>query len=261
MQPRQGWPTWIRSIWHNAFFYRKTWRSSLATSTVQPFLYFLAMGLGIGALVDKSSGGVDGVSYLHFVAPGLLAATMMELGIEECTYPVVGGLKWIKSYWAKVATPLTSSDVAFGHLGWTAVRCTISAAIFFSVMLAFGIVAAPVGILVIPAAVLTGMATAAPTAAFSAHQTDDMSFPLLYRLGVLPMFLFSGIFFPLSRLPRWLQPVAQISPLTHGASLCRALTLDQGLGMSSVFSALYLGLWLAAGTWLTLRIFRRVLVV
>ena len=260
-QPRSGWPTWMRSIWHNAFFYRKTWRSSIISSTLQPLLYFFAMGLGLGALVDHARGGVDGVSYLKFVAPGLLAAAALHLGIEECTYPVMMGLKWVKSYWAKVATPLDADDVALGHLGWVAFRLLLSSTIFFVVMVIFGTVTSFWGLLAVPAAVLTGLATGAPTAAYAAVQKDDAGFPLLFRLGVLPLFLFSGIFFPITSMPGWVQAIAQISPLTRGASLIRSLTLDQGIGVSALISLAYLSIWFVVGVWLTIRAFRKMLIV
>jgi len=260
-QPRNGWPTWLRSIWHNWFFYSKTWRSGVATSFLQPVMYLAAMGLGVGALVNKSSGGVDGVPYLDFVAPGLLAASMLQIGVNECTYPVMGGLKWVKSYFAKVAAPLSVADVVIGHLGWLALRCLMVASAYFIVMVAFGAVAAPIGILVIPAAALSAMSTAAPTAAWAARQEDDTSFALLFRLGVLPMFLFSGIFYPVSRLPGWLQPVAQLSPLTHGADLCRSLTLDAGFGLHTVVDLAYLSAFCIVGVVASLRSFRKVLVV
>ncbi len=260
-QPRQGWPPWVRSIWHNAYFYSRTWRSSVATSFLQPVLYLAAMGIGVGSLVDQQSGGVDGVSYLKFVAPGLLAATVLQLGVNECTYPVMGALKWVKTYWAKVAAPLSVADVVAGHLGWVAIRCAMVSSIYLVVMVLFGVPSSALALLVIPSAVLSGMATAAPTAAFAARQDDDVPFALLFRLGVLPMFLFSGIFYPVDRLPGFLQPIAELSPLTHGAALCRAVTLDRGLGWATLIDVLYLSLWCAVGTWLTLRAFRRKLIV
>ena len=191
-EPQAGWPTWLRSLWHNWYVYSKTWRSSLTTSFLQPVMYLAAMGLGIGSLVDHHSGGVDGVSYLDFVAPGLLAATMLQMGVADCSYPVMGGLKWERTYWAKVATPAVGVRRGCRPLGLEVVRFASVAAVFLAVMAAFGVVASPLALLVVPVAVLSGMATAAPTAAFSATQDSDYGMALLFRLGVLPMFLFSG---------------------------------------------------------------------
>ncbi len=259
-QPRAGWPTWARSLWHNWYVYSKTWRSSLTTSFVQPVMYLAAMGLGIGSLVDHHSGGVDGVGYLAFVAPGLLAASMLQMGVADSSYPVMGGLKWERTYWAKVATPLSVTDVVVGHLGWEMVRFASVAAIFLAVMAAFGVVATPLAALVVPVAVLSGLATAAPTAAFAATQESDYGLALLFRLGVLPMFLFSGVFYPVTRLPGWAQVFAQLVPLTHGVNLCRALTLDRGFGWGMLFDLAYLAVWTAVGLALALRTFGRKLV-
>jgi lipooligosaccharide transport system permease protein len=223
-------------------------------------MYLAAMGLGIGALVTKSTGTVSGVSYLAFVAPGLLAGSLLQLSATESTYPVLAGLKWIKTYWAKVATPLSVGDVVIGHLGWVAIRCAAVATIYLGVMAAFGVVAGPLGLLVVPAAVLSAMATAGPITAFSASQDDDTPFALLFRLGVLPMFLFSGVFYPVDRLPRWAQLLADCSPLTHGVHLVRSLTLDRSLAIGCLFDVAYLGLWVAAGIWMTMRIFTKKLV-
>ncbi len=259
-EPRAGWPTWARSLWHYWYVYSKTWRSSLTTSFLQPVMYLAAMGLGIGSLVDRHSGGVNGVSYLDFVAPGLLAASMLQMGVADCSYPVMGGLKWERTYWAKVATPLSVADVVIGHLGWEVVRFASVSALFLVVMAGFGVVASPLAVLVVPVAVLSGMATAAPTAAFSATQDSDYGMALLFRLGVLPMFLFSGVFYPVARLPQWAQVLAQLVPLTHGVDLCRALTLGQGFGWGMLFDLAYLIAWSAVGLALALRTFGRRLV-
>ncbi len=260
-QPTQGWPTWLRSIWHNAYFYSRTWRSSVVSSFLQPVMYLAAMGLGIGTLVNRSSGGVNGVPYLDFVAPGLLAASLLQLGVNESTYPVMGGLKWIRSWWAKVATPLSAMDVVIGHLGWVAIRCAAAATVFLCVMAAFGALHSPLALLAVPAATLSAMATAAPTSAFAATQDDDTSFALLFRLGVMPMFLFSGVFYPIDRLPKVIQFLAQVSPLTHGVALCRSLSLGVGLGPSRLIDVAYLILWTGAGPWWTARTFRSRLVL
>jgi lipooligosaccharide transport system permease protein len=259
-EPRAGWPTWARSLWHNWFVYSKTWRSSLTTSFLQPVMYLAAMGLGIGSLVDHHSGGVDGVSYLAFVAPGLLAASMLQMGVADCSYPVMGGLKWERTYWAKVATPLSVGDVVMGHLGWEVVRFASVSVLFLAVMAAFGVVASPLALLVVPVAIPDRTATAAPTAAFSATQDSDFGMALLFRLGVLPMFLFSGVFYPVTRLPQWAQALAEIVPLTHGVDVCRALTLGKGLGWGLLVDLAYLIVWSVVGVVLSLRTFGRRLV-
>lgn len=255
-----GWPTWLRSFWRNWYVYRKTWRSSLTTTFLEPVLYLAAMGLGVGSLVNHHSGGVYGVPYLSFVAPGLLAASMLQVGVSDCSYPVLGGFKWERTFWAEVATPLSVGDVVGGKLIWEVARFGSVSALFLVVMVAFGVVRSPLAVFMVPAAVLSGMSTATVTAAFAATQDSDLAMSLLFRLGVLPMNLFAGVFYPVSRLPAWLQAVAQVIPLTHGVDILRALSLGTGLGWRLVLDALYLAAWTAAGVVLSLRTFGRRLV-
>ncbi len=256
---RAGWPTWLRSVWRNWYVYRKTWRSSLTTTFLEPVLYLAAMGL-VGTLVNRHSGGVNGVPYLSFVAPGLLAASMLQVGVSDCSYPVLGGFKWERTYWAEVATPLSVGDVVAGKLVWEVVRFATVSAFFVVVMAAFGVLHSPLAVFMVPAAVLSGMSTATITAAFAATQDSDLGMALLFRLGVLPMNLFAGVFYPISRLPGWLRVVAQILPVTHGVNILRALSLGTGLGPHLLFDALYLVVFAAIGIVLSLRTFGRRLV-
>ena len=124
-----------------------------------------------------------------------------------------------------LATPLTVIDVLVGHLAWIALRLLMVTSIYLAIMAAFGTVHSPLAILAIPAGVLTGLAFAAPIAAFAAAQQNDTGFSTIYRFGLIPLFLFSGTFFPIAQLPGWLQPVAQATPLYHGVALCRGLVL------------------------------------
>ncbi len=250
-----GWPTWFRSVWRYWYVYSKTWRSSLTTTFLEPVLYLTAMGLGVGSLVNHHSGGVNGVPYLSFVAPGLLGAAVLQVGVSDCSYPVLGGFKWERTFWAEVATPLSVGDVVAGHLVWEVARFTAVSVVFLVVMAAFGVIASPLAVLIVPAALLTGMATATATAAFAATQDSDLGMGLLFRLGVLPMNLFAGVFYPISRLPAGLRAVAQVIPLTHGVAILRALSLGTGLGWGLLLDALYLAAWTTAGILLCLRTF------
>ncbi|MFZ0668556.1 MAG: ABC transporter permease [Acidimicrobiales bacterium] len=219
-------PSW-RALGYWAYSYKRTWRGSVATSFLIPILYLAAMGVGLGSLVDKHTHAVDGVTYLHFLAPGLLASTAMQIGANESMYPIMGAIKWIRTYFAMLATPLKVTDVLLGTLTWIAVRLTIVASIYLAVIALFGVPQSPLAILALPAAVLTGLAFACPIAAFSATCTNDTWFSSIYRFGVIPLFLFSGTFFPISQLPGWLQPLAYATPLYHGVVLCRSLVLGQ----------------------------------
>ena len=224
---RRSRPLWLRSLGYYAYQYKRTWRSSLSTSFLFPILYLAAMGIGLGSLVDRRTHLVGGVRYLDFIAPGVLAATAMQIGSNESMYPVMAAIKWTRTYFAMLATPLRVVDVLRGHLGWVALRLVMVVGIFLAVMAAFGTIGSPLAVLALPAAVLTGLAFAAPISAFAARVDNDVPFTTLYRFGLVPLFLFSGTFFPVTQLPGWLQPVAAATPLYHGVALCRMLVLGQ----------------------------------
>ncbi|HZU79725.1 MAG TPA: ABC transporter permease, partial [Acidimicrobiales bacterium] len=218
-------------------------------------------GLGLGSLVNRHAGHVDHVRYLVFLAPGLLAATAMQIGANEAMYPVMAAMKWLRTYFAMLASPLQVSDVVVGHLTWIGVRLLLMSVVFTGVMAAFGTVLSPWAAVAVPAAVLIGIAFAAPIAAFSATQENDNVFAVIYRLGIVPLFLFSGTFFPVTQLPGWLQAIALATPLYHGASLCRDLTLGQLHPASDLVHGLYLLVLAAVGVTLAARSYRRRLVV
>jgi lipooligosaccharide transport system permease protein len=247
-------PLWLRSYGYWSYQYKRIWRSSVTTSFLYPVLYLAAMGVGLGSLIDKHVHVVEGFSYLDFVAPGLLAATAMQIGANEAMYPVMGAIKWYRSYFAMLATPIRVVDVLRGHLAWIATRVALVAAIYLVVIAAFGVVHSPLAVLAVPAAIAGGMAFAAPIAAFAATQDKDVGFTTIYRFVLVPLFLFSGTFFPVSHLPGWLRPVAYATPLYHGVSLCRGLVLGTATLWPAVGDAAYLvavsavGYWLARGT-------------
>src|SRR5204862_2094640 len=202
--------------------------ASLISSFLNPVLFLLAMGVGLGTYVDRSgtaSQALGGLTYLQFLAPGLLAATAMQAAAFESTFPIMAGLTWQRVFHAMYATPISPRDIVVGNLVWIVIRLTMIAAIFTGVMVLFGAAASPLIVLGIPAAVLTGMAFAAPIAAFSATQRTPEKFNAVFRFGITPLFLFSGTFFPISNLPPVIQPIAWLSPLWHGVELSRALAL------------------------------------
>ncbi len=233
-------PAAFRAISYFAYAYKRTWRGSVATSFLYPVLYLTAMGLGLGTLVDHHAHQVDHVRYLVFLAPGLLASTAMQIGGNEATYPVMAAIKWLRTYFAMLASPLDVEDVLIGHLLWIGIRVLMVSVIYLGVMTAFGTVLSPLALLAVPAAVLTGLAFAAPICAFAATQENDTGFATLYRFVLVPLFLFSGTFFPVSQLPGWLQPVALATPLEHGVSLCRALVLGQVRPVTALADTVYL---------------------
>jgi lipooligosaccharide transport system permease protein len=242
--------------------YRRTWRGSIYSSVLNPVLYLGAMGLGLGTLVNTHAGArLGGVSYLAFLAPGLLAAAAMQTAVGESTYPILGSVKWLKTYQAAVASPLRPADLFHGHLLFTTLRLVMNTLIFVVVMAGFGAVRSAWVLAAIPVAVLTGLAFAAPIEAWAVTRNKDQSFALIFRFGMIPLFLFSGTFFPISQLPGWIRPVAYATPLWHGVALCRALSLGTADLGGALAHIAYLGALAAAGVWAGRRTYQRRLYV
>lgn len=242
--------------------YRRTWRGSAFSTVLEPVGFLAALGLGLGVLIDRGSGSatLDGVGYLEFIAPGLLAATAMQAASFESTYPVLGAIKWNKQYHGMLATPLRVGDLLAGHLLFVAFRLTLTVTAFLVIMSLFGVIGSPWAVLALPAAVLTGMAYATAIFAFSATRDTHTGFAMLFRFGIMPMFLFSGTFFPVEQLPDAVEPVAWLVPLWHGVELCRDLALGTPGAGSALVHVGYLAAWAAVGTVLALRAFSRRLV-
>lgn len=252
----------LRPVHYWLLRHRHGWRATLVSSVVAPVLFLAAMGLGLGSLVDRGtgSGHLDGVPYLEFLAPGMLAANAMLTAAAEATYPVRGAHKWMYSYHAMLATPLGPTQVLLGHLAWMLLRLTQVAAAFFVAMLAFGTVHRASALWAVPAAVLTGAAFATSITAFTISLKQELGVAALLRFGITPMFLFSGAFFPVEQLPALLRPLAYLTPVWHGVQLCRELTLGTGSLPALLGHTGYLLAWTGGGFWLARRQFAAVLV-
>ena len=259
--PRADGALWDRALSYWLLSYRRTWRGSLFSGFLSPLLFLAAMGFGLGALVDDGGQRALGVSYLAFIAPGVLAAQAMQTAVGESTFPVMGAMKWQRQYHAMLATPLRVGDVVAGHLVFVALRVAIASAVFLAVAGVLGALLSWWAVLALPVAVLCGMAFAAPTFAFAARTESDAGFNVLFRFVVMPLFLFSGTFFPVSQLPGFLQPIAWATPLWHAVEVCRALSLGTASAPSVLAHCGYLLLWVAAGTVLARWSFRSRLVV
>ena len=208
--------------WH-ARNYRRLWRGSLTVSFLNPVFFLLSIGVLLGALVDRRNPDLGGLSYLEFVGPGLIATTAMQTAANATTYPVLAGLKWLRTYQAVVATPVRVGELVAGVLAWTGVRIAIAVTIFTAVAAAGGALESPLAVLAPLAALLCGIAFAAAIAGFTSSLEEDQWVAPLFRLVLVPLFLFSGTFFPIERLPDWIEPLAWATPLWHGVSLCRDL--------------------------------------
>jgi lipooligosaccharide transport system permease protein len=217
----------VRVVEHHLMVYRRTWRGTVFSTVLSPILFLAAIGVGLGSFIDQANPtGVDGVPYLIFLAPGLLAGQAMNTGTFESTYPVMAGIRWLKTYVAMIIAPLSPWHVAFGQLTWVALRLTFGSTVFLAVMVAFGATDVPHAIGMLPVAVLTGLAFAAPIQAFSATRKNDNAFAALFRFVITPMFIFSGTFFPITQLPDLIEWIAYVTPLWHGVALSRAIATD-----------------------------------
>jgi lipooligosaccharide transport system permease protein len=219
-----------------------------------PVLYMLSLGIGLGSVVNSGAGAHSlGTSYLSFIAPALIAATALQVAVMDATYPVLhGGFKYQRVYFAMNATPLSAGQISGGVLGFTALRAAASAAVYLAVVVCFGGIRSIGALLCVPIATLGALAVAAPIAAYSATvQSESGGFSSIFRFLVMPMFLFSGTFYPISTLPHWARWLAWLSPLWHASELSRwaalgSLHLRSGVGQVSMLAALiHLGYLLA----------------
>lgn len=238
--------------------YRRTWRGTAISSVITPVLFLSAMGIGLGGYVHGGTGRVDGVRYAVFLAPGLLAAWAMQTAMGETTWPVMGAIKWQRTYHGMLATPLTVDDVMIGHQLFVVFRVVCVSLAFAAVMAALRLVHSAGGLaLAVLAAVLMGMASAAPIAAFAATRENDQGFSLLYRFGMIPMFLFSGTFFPVTQLPDSIRWLAYLTPLWHGVALCRGFALGTATIPGIVLHTGVLVALLGGGLFAAARTYRR----
>ncbi len=218
-------------------------------SVGQPFLYLVSLGLGLGSLVDKGVGTVDGVTYLVFVGPAILISTVVMGASAEMTYPVMSGFKWQRLYYAPISTPITARQVAFGHFVAVMIRFALQGLVVWLMLLAFGAAPSPWSWLVIPIAALSAGAFGAPMQAYAASLLDDgAQFAFVQRFIVMPMFLFAGTFFPLSVMPVYLQWIGWISPIWHGTQLARLVSYGANVPPWLVaVHVLYLGALMLGG--------------
>jgi lipooligosaccharide transport system permease protein len=231
----------LRVLEHNLLVYRRTWKGSIFASFVAPVLFLSAMGLGLGSLIARGpSRTVDGVSYLAFLAPGLLAATAMQSAWGETTYPILSKILWNRTYEGMLATPLGVLDVLAGEFSWLALRLALGSCAYFLVMLLFGTVHSGLALLAIVVAVLTGLAFGMPILAFTATQRKDTGFPFIGRFVITPLFLLGGVFFPIHQLPQLVQDIAWVTPLAHGVALARGLSVGQPLASAGLHLAVLL---------------------
>lgn len=246
--------TVVEALWT---WYRRNWRATVVSSVVQPVLFLLALGFGLGSQVEPTE-ATGGLRYVVYLAPALLVATSVQIASFECTYPVLSAFKWQQTYFAIAATPVTPAQILHGQLTWVALRLTGSGAAYLAVAGVLGTLTGPGVLVTLLVSVLTGMAFAAPLVAYSATiESEGQQFSAVFRFVVMPMTLFAGAFFPVEQLPVWCRPLAWVTPLWHGTELGRDAafgTLDwwPALGHLAFLVAMFL-----VGAWFAARNFRR----
>jgi lipooligosaccharide transport system permease protein len=230
-----------RLIERNLFVYRNQW-TVLVSGFFEPIFYLLGIGFGIGALIgDVQTVGGQTISYAEYVAPALLASAAFNGALMEATYNFYFKLRWQRTYDSILATPLSLGDVALGELVWAATRAAIYCVGFLVVSATLGLIASPTAILAIPAALLMALAVGALAMAGSTFMRYWTDLDLI-TLIVLPIFLFSGTFYPVSIYPPALQVLVWFSPLFHGIEMTRSLMLgilDGGLAIHVLVLVVY----------------------
>jgi lipooligosaccharide transport system permease protein len=237
----------VHVLEHNVLVFRRIWRGSIMVSFFTPLFFLTAMGLGLGGLVNRGSGGMGGVPYIDYLAPGLLAATTMQTAAFESMYPILAAIMWDRIYHAMLATPLKARDIIAGEVAWLTLRLAMVASLFWLVMAIFGVVHSVDSLLVIPAATLNGLAFATPILAFTSTQRTDNGFSTINRFVITPLFLLGGTFFPIDKLPFVLQALAWATPLAHGVALCRGIVLADLVAGDALLHITVLFAYSAAG--------------
>lgn len=241
----------------NLMVYRRTW-IIIVSGFFEPLFYLLSIGVGIGALVgDVTGAGGRVVSYTTWVAPGLLASAAMNGAVYESTMNIFFKLKYAKTYDAVLSTPMGVGDVAVGEITWALMRGAAYAVAFLVVMLAMGLVESWWAVLVVPGALLIGFAFAAVGMACTSFMRSWNDFDMV-QLAVLPLFLFSATFYPLSVYPSGLQVLVRVTPLYHGVALLRGLSLGD-VGPDLLVNVAYLAVMGTVGLAVTSRRLARLL--
>jgi lipooligosaccharide transport system permease protein len=235
VQPAAAWRLWLR----NAAIYRRTYKLNIVPNFFEPFLYLLAMGLGLGAYLAR----IKGYRYIDFIAPGLVATASMFGASFEVTFNCFVKMQFGKIYDAVMATPLTIEDIGLGEMLWSTTRSLIYGCVFLAIASGFGVVHSWWAVLTPLAVALTGMMFSAIGLSFTAVIPLIDYYTYYWTMFITPMFLFSGIFFPLDRLPHWVQVVSWFIPLHQAVNLMRGLILTGDIGAAAAAA-----LWMAVLT-------------
>jgi ABC-type polysaccharide/polyol phosphate export permease len=247
----------FRELGYWLFRYRRTWRGSIVISVANPLLFLTALGLGLGKLINRNHSEYLHVPYVRFILPGMLIAAVMQTAFLEAAGPVMDGARPRGNYRAAAATPLAPEDILYGHLMYWALRAAQNAILFTGVSMLFGAVSPYRAPLLVPIALLVALAFATPVAAWSVTVTRPSQLSTVFRFVVLPLYMFSGTFFPIEQLPVGLRQLAWATPLWHGVDLCRSLDLGTASGWLTAVHVAYLAVLVLVGIVLAQRSYAR----
>lgn len=236
--------------------FSKLWVGSAFSTIVAPVLLLVAMGIGLGDLVEADPERLEGLEYLDFIAPGLLVATAVQAAAGSSLWPVMSGHKWLGFHRAMVATPLGAADAYGGQVIFTVLRSTVGAVVLLAAAAALGATGSWAAVLAVPVAALTAMAFATPLTAFAATQDSDAFFDVMIRVVVVPLYLFSGTLFSVDQLPAGLRLLTALFPLWHGVEMARSATTGT-LGAVDLAHLAVLVAYIAAGWAWGVSAFRR----
>ena len=224
-------------VWQRQWtVYTKLYKTSFALNFAEPALYLVAMGFGLGAFVPE----IHGQPYINYIAPGIIASSSMFAAVYECTYGTYIRMTFQKTFDAILATPVNLDDLVAGELIWGATKSLIFGMTITIVIALFGLVDSPLIVLSFPLIFLCGLIFAELSLVFCAIVPGIDSFSYFYTLFMTPLFLFSGIFFPLDAMPRVVADIAAFTPLYHLVNVCRALSAGTFSG------ALWSAAWIVA---------------
>jgi lipooligosaccharide transport system permease protein len=249
-----------RMVQRNLLVYKHGWLV-IVSGFFEPLFYLLSLGLGLGGMVPD----IGGISYAAFVAPGLLASSCLNGALSDGMFNIFFKLHFQKTYDGILATPMRVPDVALGEMSWASMRGSLYAATFLVVVLVLGevhgprILLSPAAMLALPAAVLTAASYSAMALCLTSFLKTPENFDMVMGLLVMPMFLFSGIFFPIDQLPAVVRWLFQVVPLFHGVALLRACTTGT-LAASALWHVAYLSAGGLIAFWVAMRRLERTLV-
>ncbi|MDW7675737.1 MAG: ABC transporter permease [Bacillota bacterium] len=211
----------LKVLWRNIIVFQKTWLTSITFYFIEPLLYLTAMGFGLGTFV----GEINGASYIQFIAPGIIASSAMWAAASESTYGSFVKMHYQKVYHAIIAAPIQLEEVVMGEILYAVFKAVLYGTIILAVIAAFGLVASPWALLTPVVLILAGFIFAELGMIWTGLVPKIDNFSFFFTLVITPMFLFSGVFFPINSLPEFAQWFAWLMPLFHIVVLIRSLVL------------------------------------